>query len=48
MNKSDLTEDEKIIIDALRKDPDFIHDLAEILKGRKGCSVPSRNASHIP
>lgn len=31
MDIADLSEEEKIIIDALRSDPEFIHDLAEIL-----------------
>lgn len=31
MDTTDLSEEEKIIIDALRSDPEFTHDLAEIL-----------------
>lgn len=31
MDKKDLTEEEAIIIDALRADPEFVSDLAEIL-----------------
>lgn len=31
MDKTDLTKDEETIIDALRADPEFSHDLAEIL-----------------
>lgn len=35
MDRNELTEDEKTVIDALREDPEFIRDLAEILGQRK-------------
>lgn len=43
MTKTELTEDEKTIIDALRTDPEFSRDLAEIL-GRQEPPQPTQSS----
>ena len=40
MDRSDLTAEEKVIIDALRADPEFSLDLAEILGRREPPQPP--------